>query len=204
MIVLPVILFLLVMLLLPLVVTSLTMDMVTAAVTKLGFSPSLAILLLAAVVIGSSINIPLYQKNLRPVGMDWQRQRTVVALNVGGGLIPVLLALYQFTQGHSLAILATTTIVTLVSYYAAQIVPGIGIRMNAMVAPLTAVVCAWLLGGLAAPSVAFAGGILGTLIGADLLHLREIECLSSGTLSIGGAGVLDGIALCGLFALLLA
>lgn len=204
MIVLPVILFLFVMLLMPLVITGLTMDMVTVAVTKLGLAPSLAIVLLAAIVIGSTINIPLYQKSLRPVGMSWDRQRTVVALNVGGGLIPVLLALYQFTQGHIIAILATTAIVTTVSYCAAQIVPGIGIRMNAMVAPLTAVICAWLLGGVAAPSVAFAGGILGTLIGADLLHLREIERLSTGTLSIGGAGVLDGIALCGLFALLLA
>lgn len=204
MIVLPIVLFLVVMLLLPLIVTGLTVDMVTVAVTKLGFSPSLAILFLAAIVIGSTINIPLYQKRLQPVGLAWNRQRTVVALNVGGGLIPILLALYQLTRGHVLAIFVTTVVVTLVSYCAAQVVPGIGIRMNAMVAPLTAVVCAWFLGGIAAPSVAFAGGILGTLIGADLLHLKEIEHLSSGNLSIGGAGVLDGIALCGLFALLLA
>ncbi|MEA5466024.1 DUF1614 domain-containing protein [Leptothoe sp. PORK10 BA2] len=204
MIVLPIVLFLFVMLLLPLAITGFTVDMVTVAVTKLGFAPGLAILLLAAIVIGSSINIPLYQKNLQPVGMSWGPQRSVVALNVGGGLIPIILALYQITRGHALAILVTTAIVTLVSYSAAQVVPGTGIRMNAMVAPLTAVVCAWLIGGVAAPSVAFAGGILGTLIGADLLHLREIERLSSGTLSIGGAGVLDGIALCGLFALLLA
>lgn len=51
-----------------------------------------------------------------------------------------------------------------------------------------------------APAVAFAGGILGTLIGADLLHLKEIQRMSPGVLSIGGAGVFDGIALCGLFA----
>ena len=204
MIVLPIILFLFFMLLMPLVITGLTMDMVTVAVTKLGLAPNLAIVLLAAIVIGSTINIPLYQRVLRPVGMGWDRQRTVIALNVGGGLIPILLALYQFTQGHIIAIVATTAIVTLVSYCAAQIVPGIGIRMNAMVAPLTAVVCAWLLGGVAAPSVAFAGGILGTLVGADLLHLKDIQQLSPGTLSIGGAGVLDGIALCGLFSLLLA
>ena len=56
---------------------------------------------------------------------------------------------------------------------------------------------------LVASSVAFAGGILGTLIGADLLHLKEIERMSAGILSIGGAGVFDGIAMCGLFALLL-
>ncbi|MEO1180723.1 MAG: hypothetical protein AAFX51_07685, partial [Cyanobacteria bacterium J06636_28] len=62
MLVLPIVLFLAVILLLPLVVTGLTMDMVTVAVAKLGFPPSLAILFLAAIVIGSTINIPLYQK----------------------------------------------------------------------------------------------------------------------------------------------
>ena len=36
-----------------------------------------------------------------------------------------------------------------------------------------------------------------------LLHLREIERMSPGVVSIGGAGVFDGIAMCGLFALLL-
>ena len=204
MIVLPVILFLFTVLILPVMVTGLTMDVVTVAVAKLGFDPNVALLLLAAVVIGSSINIPLYTKQLSAVGMPWSNQQTKVMLNVGGGLIPVLLAMYQFSQGHAIAILATTAIVTAISYYSAQIVPGIGIRMNALVAPLTAVVCAWLLGAAAAPSIAFAGGILGTVIGADLLHLKEIERVSTGTLSIGGAGVLDGIALCGLFALLLA
>ncbi|MGD1853218.1 MAG: DUF1614 domain-containing protein [Leptolyngbyaceae cyanobacterium] len=204
MLIVPVILCLAVILLLPLVITGLTLDIVTVAVAKLGFAPGLAIVLLIAMIVGSAINIPLYQKSFRPVGMSWPHQRTVVALNVGGGLIPVLLAIYQFTQGHWMAILATVAIVTWVSYTSAQVVPGIGIRMNAMVAPLTAVLCGWLLGGAAAPSVAFAGGILGTLMGADLLHLREIERLSSGVLSIGGAGVLDGIALCGLFSLLLA
>ncbi len=204
MVVLPIIVVLLVILMLPLVITGFTLDMVTVAVAKLGFSPSLAILLLAAIVIGSSINIPLYQRSFRAAGMTWHQRSSVVSLNVGGGLIPVILAVYQLTRGYVLPILVTTGIVTLVSYWAAQVVPGQGIRMNAMVSPLTAVVCAWFVGAVAAPSIAFAGGILGTLIGADLLHLSEIERLSPGHLSIGGAGIFDGIALCGLFALLLA
>ncbi|ESA38372.1 membrane protein [Leptolyngbya sp. Heron Island J] len=208
MIVFPVLLFLFLVLLLPLVITGFTLDIVQVAVVKLGFAPQLAVLLLVAIVIGSAINIPLYQREIQPAGMPWlmesARRRTLVALNVGGGLIPIILAIYQLTRGHILAILTTTAIVTLISYFSAEIVPGNGIRMNAMVAPLTAVICAWLLGADAAPQVAFAGGILGTLIGADLLHLREVEHLASGILSIGGAGVFDGIALCGLFALLLA
>jgi uncharacterized membrane protein len=126
-----------------------------------------------------------------------------VALNVGGGLIPTLLALYELTRSNALAILLVTAVVTLTSYFSAQIVPGIGIQMNALVAPLTASLMAVLIAGEGAAPIAFAGGVLGTLIGADLLHLPEIEKMSAGVLSIGGAGVFDGIALCGLFALLL-
>jgi len=126
----------------------------------------------------------------------------VVAVNVGGGLIPVGLALYQFTQGNALAILLVTAIVSFVSYYAARVVPGIGIQMSPLLAPLTAAVSAMLIAAPHAAPVAFAGGVIGTLIGADLLHLKDIQSMT-GVLSIGGAGVFDGIALCGLFALLL-
>jgi uncharacterized membrane protein len=128
---------------------------------------------------------------------------SVIAVNVGGGLIPVGLALYQFTVGNALAILLVTAIVTLVSYYAARVVPGIGIQMNPLLAPLAAALSAMLIAAPHAAPVAFAGGVLGTLIGADLLHLKDIQGKSAGVLSIGGAGVFDGIALCGLFALLL-
>ena len=132
------------------------------------------------------------------------RQQTIVALNIGGGLIPVLVALYQLGRSNVLAIIVCTAIVTIVSYRSAHIVPGIGIQMNALVAPLTAVTSAFLLTkGVQLPPVAFASGVLGTSIGADLLHLAQIEKMSAGVLSIGGAGVFDGIALCGLFALLL-
>jgi uncharacterized membrane protein len=55
-------------------------------------------------------------------------QETVVALNVGGGLIPLLLALYQFGRASGLLILAVTALVTLVSYYASHVVPGIAFR----------------------------------------------------------------------------
>jgi uncharacterized membrane protein len=213
-------LFVALILLLPFVLFGLTLDIVEVAVAKLGFSPSVAFALLVAIVIGGMINIPLYEREstIMVIPQDlselWLRQfwgiplqkvqqKTVVALNVGGGLIPIVLALYEMTRGHLIPILLTTAIVTVVSYFSAHVVPGIGIQMNAMIAPLTAVLSAWLLTAAAAPPVAFAGGVLGTLIGADLLHLKEIERMSPGVMSIGGAGVFDGIALCGLFALLL-
>ncbi|MCX7593225.1 MAG: DUF1614 domain-containing protein [Fischerella sp.] len=212
-------LFLLFLLLVPFLWFMLAVDVVKIAVAKLGFSPNIALTLLTLVILGSTINIPLYRTQSTVAVADdfidlWLKEfwgiplrkvqrSTVIALNVGGGLIPILLALYQFTQGNALAILLVTAIVTAVSYYASRVVPGIGIQMNPLLAPLTAAVSAMLIAPLHAAPVAFAGGILGTLIGADILHLKDIIAKSSGVLSIGGAGVFDGIALCGLFALLL-
>jgi uncharacterized membrane protein len=211
-------LFLVLLLLLPFLWFVVAVDVVEIAVAKLGFSPSIAILLFTLVILASTINIPLYrtQSSVAVANnfVDWSRKfwsipfprlqrSTVVALNVGGGLIPVLLALYQFTQGNALAILVVTAIVTIVSYYAARVVPGIGIQMNPLLAPLTAALSAMLFAANHAAPVAFASGVLGTLIGTDLLHLQDLQAMSSEVLSIGGAGVFDGIALCGLFALLL-
>jgi uncharacterized membrane protein len=214
------ILFLILLLLLPFLWFAVAIDVVQVAAAKLGFSREMAIFLFTAIIIGSTINIPLYRIESqgqiplsfqdiwleRYWGIPLQQAHsfTVVALNVGGGLIPVLLALYQLGRSNILAIILCTAIVTLVSYHSAHIVPGIGIEINPLVSPLTAVLSAILLTkGTQISPVAFASGVLGTLIGADLLHLGQIEKMTAGVLSIGGAGVFDGIALCGLFALLL-
>ncbi|MGH8002980.1 MAG: DUF1614 domain-containing protein, partial [Brasilonema sp.] len=121
-------LFLVLLLLLPFLWFVVAVDVVEIAVAKLGLSPSIAILLFALVILTSSINIPLYRTKSSITVADsfanlWVREfwgiplgkvqrSTVIALNVGGGLIPVLLALYQFTQGNALAILPVTAIVT--------------------------------------------------------------------------------------------
>jgi uncharacterized membrane protein len=212
-------LFLLLLLLLPFIGLSLTFDVVRVAAAKLGFPPNVGLILLVLIVLGGAINIPLYRVKsdadpLEDVLEIYRRQfwgipfhkvqqTTIVAVNLGGGAIPVLLAIYQFRHADAIPITLATAIVTTVSYFAAQVVPGIGVQMNPLLAPLTASVCATLFARSHIPAVAFASGVLGTLIGADLLHLKHIQRISTGVLSIGGAGVFDGIALCGLFALLL-
>jgi len=47
-------------------------------------------------------------------------------------------------------------------------------------------------------------GVAGPVIGADLLHLKEIEQSAVGIASIGGAGTFDGIVLSGIVAAYLA
>jgi Protein of unknown function (DUF1614) len=55
----------------------------------------------------------------------------------------------------------------------------------------------------AAP-LAYVGGSLGTLIGADLLNLDKVQGLGAPVASIGGAGTFDGIFLTGILAVLIA
>jgi len=55
-----------------------------------------------------------------------------------------------------------------------------------------------------AAALAYVGGSLGTLIGADLLNLGTVQRLGAPVASIGGAGTFDGIFLTGIMAVLLA
>ncbi|HEV2170401.1 MAG TPA: DUF1614 domain-containing protein, partial [Candidatus Binatus sp.] len=53
-------------------------------------------------------------------------------------------------------------------------------------------------------AVAYISGVLGTLVGADLLNLRNLTDLGAPVASIGGAGTFDGIFMTGIVAVLLA
>jgi uncharacterized membrane protein len=69
--------------------------------------------------------------------------------------------------------------------------------------PAAAITAAFISWRNAAP-LAYAGGSLGVLIGADLLNLGKLQRLGAPVASIGGAGTFDGIFVTGLFAVLLA
>src|SRR5581483_10711522 len=91
-----------------------------------------------------------------------------------------------------------------VCYALARPVPRIGIAIPGLIPPLVAVTTAMLLTQDLRPPVAFVAGVLGPLIGADLMHLREIPQMATGMASIGGAGTFDGIVLSGIVAAYLA
>jgi uncharacterized membrane protein len=138
------------------------------------------------------------------------RQDTVIAVNVGGCLIPVALAVYEtahlMTAGGRpfSGLLLAIFINTMVCYWMAKPIKGIGIAMPGLYPPLIAAMTALLFVPDQAPPVAFIAGVLGPLIGADLLHLRDISKIDTGIASIGGAGTFDGIVLSGIVAAYLA
>ncbi len=92
-------------------------------------------------------------------------------------------------------------IVAVVAKLMARPQPGVGIVMPAFIPPLVAAAAALVLApqGQTAP-VAYVAGSMGTLIGADLLNWGKIRDLQAQMVSIGGAGIFDGIFLVGVIA----
>jgi uncharacterized membrane protein len=190
------------------------------AYAKLGLSSGAAVLVLFASLIGSYFNIPLAELPERevrsgqivqffgmryvvPVVTDWPS--TVVAVNIGGAVIPTLLSLYLLIRNRiwGSATIATL-VVTFACYLLAQPVPGIGIAIPSLVPPIIAAMAALLVARTNVAAVAYISGTLGTLIGADLLNLGKVQGLGAPVVSIGGAGTFDGIFLTGIIAVLLA
>jgi uncharacterized membrane protein len=139
-----------------------------------------------------------------------RRTYTILAVNVGGCIIPCLLVLYEVLRlarsgPAALALTAVAVGINIaVCYRLARPVPNVGIALPALVPAFVAAACGLILIHEQAPLVAFTAGVLGPLVGADLLHLGDVGRLSTGVASIGGAGTFDGIVLSGLIATLLA
>ena len=132
--------------------------------------------------------------------------RTLVAVNVGGGVIPVAFSVYLFTHNPLgvIDLVLGTGVVVLVSHLASRPVPGRGINIPILVAPIAAAAVALMLEPENSAPLAYIAGTLGVLIGADLLRLRDVLRLGAPIASIGGAGTFDGVFITGIVAVLLA
>jgi uncharacterized membrane protein len=180
-------------------------------------------LILTACLVGSYLNIPLVQlqtqyeainiKYVTVFGITYPAptimrgtRKTVLAVNLGGAVIPVATSIYLFLQTPSVIPIAllVTLLVAVIVYAVSRPVRGLGIIVPALVPPLAAALLAIFVGGEWQHIVAYTSGTLGTLIGADLLRLNSIRRLGSAMVSIGGAGTFDGIFLAGIIAMLLA
>jgi uncharacterized membrane protein len=201
-------------------------QLLLTALSKLGLNPNLALLVIIGIILGGALNIPVKKiprterYTVDPfavfgMGRVFPRIRrsysyTIIAVNVGGCLIPSMIALYQCFRvaglglGALLALVFTTTLNIVVCYKLARPLAGVGITMPALIPPLTAAIPSVILMPDFAPPIAFVAGVLGPLVGADLLHLRDISKIATGMASIGGAGTFDGIVLGGLLAAFLA
>jgi uncharacterized membrane protein len=190
------------------------------AYESLGVSSNTAIFLLLATLIGSIFNIPIVElppervvsdqvvdffgmRYVVPVVSDWNG--TVVAVNVGGAVIPTFMSIYLLIKRELwMKGLVATTIVALAMHWMADPVPGVGIAVPVFLPVLVTVIVAVILSREESAPLAYIAGSLGTLIGADLTNLGKVRGLGAPVASIGGAGTFDGIFLTGILAVLLA
>jgi uncharacterized membrane protein len=190
------------------------------AYMRLGVGPGIALLLLFGSLIGGYFNIPVTvlpgtpvrsgevidffgMRYVVPVVVQWPG--TVLAVNVGGAVIPTLMSAYlvmryQLWFKAALAVIAIAFII----HTMATPVRGIGIAVPVFAPVIVTAVLAFILSREYAPPLAYIGGSMGTLIGADLLNLDKISGLGAPVASIGGAGTFDGIFFTGILAVLLA
>ena len=190
------------------------------AYMKLGVGPGVALLLLFGSLVGSYFNIPITVLPAKVVrsgeivdffGMRYvvplvtQWPGTVLAVNVGGAIIPTLMSTYlvlryQLWLKAAIAVAAIAFIIHMM----ATPVQGVGIAVPVFAPVVATAILAFLLSREYAAPLAYIGGSMGTLIGADLLNLDKIGGLGAPVASIGGAGTFDGIFLTGILAVLLA
>lgn len=167
----------------------------------LGLSTAGALLLVVGSLLGGMINIPLTRRKIvladpaleqLPPLLRWLLPilhyyppavvEQVVAVNVGGALVPLVFSAYLLTLPYTpvVAAVAATVVVALVTKLIARPVPGMGVTLPTFIPPLVTAVAArtivLLLGApvAGAAPVAYIAGTLGTLIGADLLNLPRI------------------------------
>ena len=192
--------------------TFIQLGILTLALDKLGLSSNSATLMFITILAGSMLNLPLFnmdtappvEEEASPVTLPYTGKTQVMA-NVGGCVVPVAFCLYLLEHNpvDMLHLLIAITAVALLSYSTSRRMPGVGIGIPILLAPFTAALVSFLLDPDHAAPIAYISGTLGVLIGADLLHLKDIRRMGVPFAAIGGAGSFDGIFITGIVAVLL-
>ena len=190
------------------------------AYMRIGLSAGAAMVVLLASLIGSYFNIPITPIGEQPVvewrvidyfGMEYvapvlvQGPGTVIAVNVGGALVPAAVSLFLLIR-NKLWITAPVAVVIIaaIMHALAHPVRGVGIAVPVFLPAITTAVVALVLSRRLAAPLAYIGGSIGTLVGADLMNLGSVADLGAPIASIGGAGTFDGIFITGVLAVLIA
>jgi len=195
-----ILLFIIFILILPVLIFLLSIGLIQTAFLRLG-------LILIASLLGSLINIPIKREvriervwfGLFPPAVE----ETVICLNFGGAVVPALVSIYLLNRAPLIPVIISTILMALIAKKFTRVVPRVGFAMPALIPPITAAILAYIFSPHNPAPVAYISGTMGTLIGADLLNLHKAKYLKSSVVSIGGAGIFDGIFLAGVISVLL-
>ena len=201
------------------------LGLIGSALAKLGFNIFWIILLIIGMIVGSFVNIPLMKVKSEQQFVRVEHGRlmdrfykvpefsneTMIAVNVGGCVIPVFVSIYILLSaltfddpiGLYIRCLIGTAIVAVAVFKTSQPIAGVGIATGFLIPPLCAFICAIILSGgdsFTAVAVAYISGTVGTLIGADVMNIGNLSNSGAPVASIGGAGTFDAIFLSGIIA----
>ena len=202
-------------------------------VDELGLPPWAFGSVLFLSLVGSYVNIPVTTveaevpiytyREVRFFWVTWRVpkvemgvRKTVVTLNVGGAIVPMLISAYLLLVGIPACapdavasytyLLVVLAVVAYTTYRSSRIVAGLGIATPMLGPPLTTaltILVIDIISPLSCPTqIAYVGGTLGALIGADLMNLGRLPEVGAPMASIGGAGTFDGIYLTGIMSVL--
>ena len=169
---------------------------------RIGFSKQEAGTILFATLIFGWVTIPLFPYN------GWW-----VGISLGGALIPLVICGYfiRMKRVNFVELAIGILIVTYISYFIVRAEEGVGIVADipiafapAIAAGLFSLSAFWIDIGQAAP-LAYSSGIIGTILGADVLHLNQVLSFTPpqdgiALLSIGGANIYDMVYITGFVA----
>ena len=198
-------------------------QLLIVSLEKLHIVPNYAVILVLGILLGGMVNIPLQRvpqadmvvvNPLSVYGLpqSWPKfgrafRETIVAVNLGGCVIPVAVAAYEAANLDP-SLWGPTIIAVVINvgvcFALARPVPGVGITIPGLVPGLVAAILVMLFAPADAAPVAFIAGVAGPLVGADFMHLKDVTRTATGIASIGGAGTFDGIVLSGVIAAYLA
>jgi len=187
-------------------------NLVTISFTKLGLSEWSVFWLFFFSLVGSFVNIPIYRRKIvfKKESFFWfffyppRVGSQIICLNLGGAVIPMILSFYLLPKAPLYPTLISFLIIVIFTKFLAKPVRGVGIAMPAFIPPFLSAILALIFSPHNPVPVAYISGTLGTLVGADLLNLSKLKYLNGQVLSIGGAGVFDGVFLVGVVAAFLA
>lgn len=166
------------------------------------------------VYVPAMTSITLFDITFKIPGMLAQTRRTIVSINVGGALIPIAVSmsliyeLYVNYPALIMPLLISLLLTSLMVNRVSRIIPTVGVVTPAIMPPILAALVSYITVAFMAnaymyltPVVAYVTGVLGTLVGADLLNIRKIMAIAPAIADIGGAGTFDGIFFTGVLAI---
>lgn len=130
------------------------------------------------------------------------RGTVLIALNLGGAILPFCYAtgLWLYLKIDPFTLLPVLIITTIAAYIFSRPIHGFGIALPVMVVPfITALSCKMFVMESMMAS-AYIAGTIGVILGTDVLRIKDIKQVGTCFISIGGAGVFDGIVLSGIIA----